>query len=68
MNKEKAPEQQAHIASAQEEQEKTRFARFLDRLTIFHHVPHRPVRTWMTWAGVIAFIGLVIAYYVVNGG
>ena len=68
MNKEKTPEQQEQLAPTHEEHEKTRFARFLDRLTIFHHTPKLPVRTWMAWAGVIAFVGLVIAYYVINGG
>ena len=68
MSKENAPEQQAQNASAHEEHEKNRFTRFLGGLTIFHDTPKHPVRTWMTWAGVIAFIGLVIAYYVINGG
>lgn len=51
-----------------EETEKTRFNKFLDRLTIFHHTPKLPVRTWLAWLGIILFIALVIAYYVVNGG
>ena len=68
MNKENAPEQRTPPVAVPEDPEKTRFKRFLDRLTIFHHAPKPLIRTWLAWSGVIAFVGLVIAYYVVNGG
>ncbi len=51
-----------------EEQEQKRFQKFLSRLRIFHRSPKLPIRSWMTWLGVILFIGLVIAYYATGGG
>ena len=67
MNKKNAPELQNEPVHTPEDHEKTRFKRFLDRLTVFHP-PKLPVRTWLAWAGVIAFVVLVIAYYAINGG
>ena len=61
-------EQKEQTAPTQAEQEKTRFAAFLDRLTIFQHTPMLPVRKWLAVVGIVLFIGLVIAYYLVNGG
>ncbi len=50
-----------------EELEKKRFNKFLDRLTVFR-TPKVAARTWLAWAGVVLFVGLVIAYYLTGGG
>lgn len=68
MDKENIPDTAEQITPAAEELEKKRFKKFLDRLTIFHTTPKLTIRVWLAWSGVILFIALVIAYYVVNGG
>ena len=68
MNKKNTPEQQKQTAPVAEDHEKTRFKQFLDRLKVFPHTPKLPIRTWLAWAGVIAFVALVIAYYATKGG
>ena len=50
----------------QEELEKKRFNKFLDRLTVFR-LPKVAARTWLAWVGVALFVGLVIAYYLTGG-
>ena len=49
-----------------DELEKKRFNKFLNRLTIFR-VPKVAARSWLAWAGVVLFVGLVIAYYLTGG-
>lgn len=51
-----------------DKQEQARFTRFLDRLRILPYVSKFPIRTWMTWLGVVLFVALVIAYYALGGG
>ena len=48
--------------------EQKRFQKFLSRLRIFDRTQNLPVRSWMTWLGIILFIALVIAYYATGGG
>ena len=64
MDKQNTP----NASPAEEDVEKKRFKKFLDRLTIFHGTSKPPIRTWLAWLGVILFVALVIAYYIVNGG
>lgn len=50
-----------------ETEKQSRLSAFMDRLKL-SQIVHSPIRVWLSWAGIVLFVGLIIAYYLTTGG